>query len=393
VNFDTEEEQPIAPIRRRARWRHTWNDLFGEVLETGLCTGCSGCVIACPQKVLNLDHETWTPRLAPEASVGESSDHCRFSERGCTLCARACPRFGSWETDADLVMWSRVRTAEEVLGVHRRVLLVEATDPVVAEAGQDGALGTALLAYALDNGYIDSALVSNFDESQRTRPGVARTRAELLACAGSRYTYSPNLLAHADAIAGGAERIGVISVGCQTSVPPIARARGANKLAKRFSLVVGLLCTKTFSESIYKDLLEAEYGVVRERITKVNIKGRLQVWHTDTQDEPAYLEVPLSECRAFTRPGCTHCPDFAAEHADLSLGGIGKYAGRTLTITRSELGDEIINAMERAGLITVSDAVEDDPGAVALIRKLATVQRKRWPGESHPAPGLLPDGP
>ena len=381
------------------RWRHTWNGLVEEVLNPGLCTGCSGCVIACPQHVLELDRQTWTPRLTHTGPNEDNPEHCSFSDRGCTLCTRACPRFGQWETDADLAMWSRSREVDEVIGVHRRILLVQATDARLAEAGQDGALGTSLLLYALEHGYIDSALVSYFDDEMRTKPGIARTKEELLACAGSRYTYSPNLLAISEAIQDNAQRVGVISVGCQTSVPAIARSRGANKLAKRFGLAVGLLCSKTFSESIYEDLLEAEYGITRDRITKVNIKGRLQVWHTDSDNEPAFLEVPLSECGAFTRPGCNGCPDFAAEHADVSLGGIGKYAGRTLTITRSELGDELLTAMERDGWITASDAHQDDPGAVALIHKMAARQRKRWPtgppgsGEPHLAPAILPVGP
>jgi coenzyme F420 hydrogenase subunit beta len=376
------------------RWRHTWHDLVGEVIETDLCTGCSGCVISCPQHVLNLDNGTWTPRLAPDAWSEDATGHCRHGDRGCTLCTRACPRFGSWEVDADVAMWSRPRRAGEVLGVYRRVLLVEATDHQIAVAGQDGGLGTALLLYAIENDYIDAALVSYFEEGMRTRPGLARTRDELLACAGSRYTYSSNLLAIDQVEEPKSQRLGVISVGCQTSVPAIARSRGANKLAKRFALVVGLLCSKTFSERIYEDLLEADYGVARHSITKVNIKGRLQVWHTDSEGEPSFLEVPLSKCSPFTRPGCLHCPDFAAEHADVSLGGIGKYAGRTLTISRTALGDQLLTDMERDGWIKVIDAAEEDPAAMSLIHKMAAAQRRRWPireSEASNAPALLPD--
>ena len=293
----TIREPPVAE-----RWRYTWHDLVGEVIETGLCTGCSGCVISCPQHVLSLENGSWTPRLAPDACSESDADHCRHGDRGCTLCARACPRFGSWEIDADVAMWSRPRSADEVLGVYRRALLVEATDQKIAVAGQDGGLGTALLLYAIENDYIDAALVSYFEEGMRTRPGLARTKDELLACAGSRYTYSSNLLAIDQVEEPQSQRLGVISVGCQTSVPAIARSRGANKLAKRFALVVGLLCSKTFSERVYEDLLEANYGVARRSITKVNIKGRLQVWHTDTEGEPSFLEVPLSKCSPFTRP-------------------------------------------------------------------------------------------
>ncbi len=141
-------------------------------------------------------------------------------------------------------------------------------------------------------------------------------------------------------------------------------------------------------------LLEAYYGVARDSITKVNIKGRLQVWHDGTADEVSYLEVPLAECRRFTRPGCTHCPDFAAEHADVSLGGIGKNAGMTLTITRSELSEEILTGMQREGWVTVAEAAPEDPKAVELIQRLAARQRRRWPVEEtkpHRAPAMVPD--
>ena len=49
----------------------------------------------------------------------------------------------------------------------------------------------------------------------------------------------------------------------------------------------------------------------------MNIKGVFQVWMRDG----AYHEVPLKEAHACTREGCKACPDFAAEHADISTGG------------------------------------------------------------------------
>ena len=48
-------------------------------------------------------------------------------------------------------------------------------------------------------------------------PGLATTRADVLAAAGSRYTYSANPLAYPLAIEAGAKRIALVGMGCQAS--------------------------------------------------------------------------------------------------------------------------------------------------------------------------------
>jgi coenzyme F420 hydrogenase subunit beta len=345
--------------------------------------------------VLDLDEQVWNPILSAAARVEADPTRCAHGERGCTLCTRACPRFRSWETDADLARWSRARTPAEVFGVHRSILLVQATDPRVCEVGQDGGLATALLLYALEKGHIDAALVGRYDEQMRPRPALARTPDEVLAAAGSRYTYSPNTLAFAQVV--GAERIGMVGVGCQTSIPAVAAARGARRLADRFALVVGLLCSMTFDDAVFGELLEAKHGIPRTQVRKLNIKGKLQVWHGEPGNpEPALTEIPLAECHQYSRPGCRFCPDFTAEHADISLGGIGKHPRTTLAIVRSELAEGLLSEMEQGERITMRRAAEDDPEAIALITRMATRQRKRWPvpdGSPHQEPGAIPKGP
>jgi coenzyme F420 hydrogenase subunit beta len=69
----------------------------------------------------------------------------------------------------------------------------------VHKMGQDGGLVSALLIWALEQGYIDAALTSYVEgtgeDGWKARPGVAATKDEVLAAAGSRYTYSANTLA------------------------------------------------------------------------------------------------------------------------------------------------------------------------------------------------------
>src|SRR5579872_2787633 len=317
-----------------------WAHLYREVVTSGLCTGCAGCVIACPYDVLGYNDSGGVYRPFHLDESG-GIDDCTYGERGCTLCTRACARFRDWETEVDTFLFGRERTEEELAGVSRSIMLARAADPELHEAGQDGGFVGALLCYALENDVIDAALVSYLEgdgSTWKAVPGVARNRAEGLASTCSRYTYSANPMAYADAIAGGAERIALVGMSCQSSMPPVMAARKAGKVARRFALNIGLLCSKTFDDAIFEELFEARYGLVRSAIKKMNIKGVFQIWTHDG----GYHEIPLKEAHAWTREGCKQCPDFAAQHADISAGGIGKYNDWTLVVVRTERGQDIV---------------------------------------------------
>jgi len=208
-----------------------------------------------------------------------------------------------------------------------------------------------------------------------------RTREQVLAAAGSRYTYSANTLAYQAAVAEGHERLALVGMSCQASIPGVMKARKAGKPGRRLALSIGLLCSKTFDDAIFEELFEAKYGLKRQDIVKMNIKGVFQLWTADG----GYQEVPLKECHDWTREGCKLCPDFAAEHADISTGGIGAFNDWTLTVVRTDQGREIIDGMVGDGAIETRPA-DDDPGAVELMRRLATVSRRRWPDTAVAAP-------
>ncbi len=369
----------------KQRWKAQWAELFSEVVTSGLCTGCAGCVVACPHDVLGYDdsHGVYRP-FHLEAEEGPGG--CGHGERGCTSCTRACPRFRTWETEIDAHLFGRERLPEELAGQSKDVVLARATDPEIHERGQDGGLVSAILLWALEHDKIDAALVSNLEgdgSTWKAVPGLARTRDEILAASGSRYTYSANTLAYAAAIEGGAERLALVGMSCQASVPAVMRARKAGKVGRRLGLSIGLLCSKTFDDAIFTELLEAKYGLVRAEIVKMNIKGVLQIWMRDG----GYHEIPLKECHAWTREGCKTCPDFAAEHADISTGGIGAFNDWTLTIVRTDAGREILDGMLADGAIETRPG-DDDPGAVALMRKLSIVSRRRWPEAAVAGPRI-----
>ena len=363
-----------------------WRELFSEVVTSGLCTGCAACVIACPHPVLDYNAEGGVYKPF-HLDIDGGPDDCTHGQKGCTMCTRACPRFRNWESEIDVQRFARERDAGEVYGIGD-VVLAKATDESLVENGQDGGFVSALLIYALEADLIDAALVSGLEgdgSSWRAVPSVARTKEDVIATAKSRYTYCANLLAYEEAAEGGAERIGLVGMGCMASAPGAMQARKAGKVARRLSLTIGLLCSKTFDDSIFEELFEAKYDIKRESITKMNIKGVFQLWTKDG----GYFEVPLKEAHAYTREGCTQCPDFAAEHADLSTGGIGAFGDWTLVVVRTDLGRQLVSEMKERGLIETRPG-DDDPGAVALLQKLARVSRRRWPETAVPGPRRLP---
>jgi coenzyme F420 hydrogenase subunit beta len=165
-------------------------------------------------------------------------------------------------------------------------------------------------------------------------------------------------------------------------------SRKIGKISKPIVFNLGLLCSKTFDDAIFEELFRAKYGLERQNIVKMNIKGVFQLW----MDDGTYHEVNLKECHAWTREGCTHCPDFAAEHADVSTGGIGKDNDWTLTVVRTDLGREVIQRMIADGSIIARPA-DEDPGAIKLMHKLAEKSRDRWPTFAISTPSTRGDAP
>jgi coenzyme F420 hydrogenase subunit beta len=365
---------PDAPAKAE-RWTAQWKELYEEVINTGLCTGCAGCVVTCPHDVIGYEHEEgkYKPfHLEEELGL----DNCLHGEKGCTTCTRACPRFRSWESAANNHLFGRDRQDDEMAGIWEQLLLTRATNATQHEKGQDGGFVTAMLSWLLDNDYIEGALVSGVeqDDAWKAKPVLVQTKEEILATAGSRYTYCANPLALPEAKEKGLTKLALVGMGCQVSSPPVMWDRKAGKVSKPFQFNIGLLCSKTFDDAIFTELFEPKYGLKKQDMVKMNIKGAFQIWMKDG----SYHEIDLKECHQWTREGCKNCPDFAAEHADISTGGIGKDNDWTLTIVRTKLGVEVIERMIKDGVIEARPAQEDEV-AMKLLRTLSIVSRRRWP--------------
>lgn len=358
-----------------------WRELYREVVDTGLCTGCSGCIVACPHDVLG-----YRDFLPVQQGEGMQVDQCTHGDNGCDVCTRACPRFRIWEPEFDRALHGRERRPEEVAGIAREVLSVWANAGAVHEAGQDGGFVTAAVLWGLKSGRIDAAALSrpSRDRPFDSVPFLATTPEEVLECAGSVYTYSAGPLVLEAAARRGLRSVALVGMGCQTSINGAVRARGLGRLAGQLGITIGVFCSKTFTYEGQAEVL-ARRGIAMEDVIKVDVKGRFLAWTRDGRR----VEVPLSELYPHTRDGCRLCPDFAAEHADISAGGIGD-DGWTLVAVRTERGQDWMRELERDGVIITRHG-EDDPAGMALLERLSAKSRRRWPQDlpdAHISPGL-----
>lgn len=368
---------------RRKHWnagpeRKHWKHLNAEIVETEICVGCSACVVACPHHVIEM--QDFRPRMQ-DPTLGPAD--CIHGEESCSLCAMACLRLEpAIEKIEDLLFGRRRKHPSEPYGMYREMWLGRTRAGDVGKVGQDGGVVTTLLAWMLENGEIDGACVARpseipwFDE-----PFVARNREELLKAAGSRYTYCSTPLALKKAAEMKLKKVAVVGVSCESTAMREMAAEGIKRWSRMTKFVAGLMCNETFKyEPFIKDIVVGKYGAPLERIVKINVKGDVYVTLDDGKD----IRIPLDECKVYSNEWCHHCPDFSAEHADISFGGIG-LAGWTMCIVRSEYGKDVWDRAVAAGIIETKQTTQD-PEGMRVLEVLAKKQRRRvGPMESHAA--------
>jgi coenzyme F420 hydrogenase subunit beta len=353
-----------------------WKDLFREIIATDVCCGCAACVLVCPHHVLDYDHSMEKPFQTDVARP----DSCSHGEKGCELCALACPRLdhdaGVWRwqwPNLEEQLFGRTRRPDEVFGVFREVVLARASDPEIVAAAQDGGVASALLLHGFGTGALDGAAVSAYDGRQMTQPKLITSADEVKGTARSRYTYCPTPLAMAEAKKLRLRKLAMVGVSCEISAAPKMASSGVRTWSNRIALTIGLMCSETFlPEPFIEQKLQGDYGIDISKVQKINIKGRVVV----TMDDGHDVDIPLKECRSFARDwGCPFCPDFAAEHADISLGGLGM-EGWSMVVVRTERGEEFWKAAVESGAVETRPATEE-PAAYDLMERLAKRQRRR----------------
>jgi coenzyme F420 hydrogenase subunit beta len=360
-------------------WRSEYNrggfkavDLLNrEVIDKGKCVGCAACVTICPVDVFD---------YIDEQPKDTRADACVY----CELCVDVCPVLRPTDQDLPEQIGLKHPIKDEGFGPYNYGCFARVTDKAPKIDGQDGGVCSALLVQMMRDGDIEGAVVGTEvpGNPQMGTANLATSEDEILAAARSRYTYQPNTVALVEAMKREIKPLAVVGVPCQVDGVrqqqfSSIRLDVAKWYQQNIKLVIGLYCSESFTEEGIGSLAE-DLEVTKADIKNINIKGKVVVQLADGRVENKSLKA----FGKYARPACLYCMDYAADNADIGMGGIGP-DGYTFTVIRTEAGHEAWQKLLKTGWIETIP-LEDQPKAVAILARLSKFKRNR------PLPALMP---
>ena len=315
----------------------SFTNLIQDVQKPGLCHRCGGCVTFCSAinyGALELDPEG-KPRYADQNKCIE-----------CGLCYTICPEID--ELDEETKQRLQWRTP---IGRVIETAIARATDLTIRESATDGGVVTALLVHLFNTGRIDGAIVTRQTGSFQREPFLAESETDLRQAAGFFFDTSHGIKNFSDyyltysqfrefnpLIQKGLQRVAFVGTPCQ--IHAVRRMQTLNIVpSDTIKYCLGLFCSGNFVFGEKQQAKIAKIGDFQwQEVRKVNIKEDLIV-HLNNGD---VKKIMLDELEFMKRFACYFCPDYSAEYADVSFGGIGADEGWTTVIARTPVGRAIV---------------------------------------------------
>lgn len=314
-----------------------------KVIKENLCVFCGACVGTCPYFI------AYNGRIIVR-------DTCDLPEGRCnSFCPRTCLDLETLNQDVYQMPYSW-----NGIGALKAVLMARSTDAGIKARAQNAGTVTTLLCFAKEEGFIDSVVLTCFEDKSSPKGMAASTRDGILACAGSSYIAAPTLETFNRAVRNVEhERIGIVGTPCQ------ALALAKMKTAKleqenpsdKLQLVIGLFCTWSLSYCDFAHFVQQE---ISDPVLKYDIPPHpanvLQVY-----TKKNCMDIPLDKIIPFVRPACRLCHDLTAEFADISVGsGRGEVSDWNTVVVRTPRGMEIVNGAETKGLIETREIPKEN---------------------------------
>ncbi|MDD4767957.1 MAG: Coenzyme F420 hydrogenase/dehydrogenase, beta subunit C-terminal domain [Desulfotomaculaceae bacterium] len=325
---------------------NTAEKLVSEIIKPGLCSGCGACIGYCPYI------KSYGERVGVVHDCGKSEG----------TCYKICPRAVTNYDDLREVIYGSSES-DPVFGHFEGIYYARAGDESIRRVGQYGGVVTALSIFALETGIIECALMtgSNF---ARPKPFIAASAGEMQACAGSKYTASPNLSLFQEAIKKGYQNIGIVGRPCQCTAARKMQQVEAIK-GERISFIIGLFCMGSLSPEFLKFIKDRRF----DEYEKMDIPGDVK-FLKDHQE----TSIQYDEIREYIRDSCQICYDPLSELADLSVGSTEYDYGWNTLIIRTAKGSHLAEDAVANGIIEIKEYPAE---RLSLLRKAVFNKKKR----------------
>lgn len=226
-----------------------------------------------------------------------------------------------------------------MIGDYKAIYEAQTNIPELKSGRQSGDIVTSLCVFALENRIADSVLAVKMDDEKpyKARPFIARTRQEIIQCAGSKYTFV-NYSKLPLQLGGNSILVGL----------PCQMSRKKTDYVK-----IGLFCGLNTTDE------KLDYILRWNRISKEEIE--YLDWRTPKNK---LLEIRLRSGKVyylehwflnffFTRPQCLRCTDYSSHFADIAVGD--RRPGNSAVIVRSDSGNEIFTKAVKKGYIRAKE--------------------------------------
>ncbi len=328
-------------LEKKENQGQTW--IKNQVMDQGLCTGCAACVGLCPYQKFYRDQTT----IIHEC------------DRTWGRCSAYCPRGQVDLNGLRQAMFDPADLTPE-LGAVKGLYMTRASDLHVRDRAQHGGTVSTLVALALEQGLIDTAVLAGRDKKHRSESVAVSDPSKVASLAGSKFSVSPTVAKFNEVSQtgqSGPSGIGVVATPCQALA--LARMRvypqpGDEERVKKLGLVIGLFCGWALSLKELNRLIKEKAGA--ESIKGMDIppsKHQIMELHT----EKGIIEIPMEEVQACVRESCRYCYDLTCEFADLSVGSARSAAGWEVdrgwnqVLVRSEKGQELLDLARSRGVL------------------------------------------
>jgi len=312
-------------------------ELLQRVHGRDLCTACGACVDLCPY------FKAHNGKISPIFSCDRSQGRCYAH----------CPKI-----DVDFNRLSETifnkPYRESPLGEFRKICISKKGVRAPAGRFQNGGTVSALTIFALEQGLIDGAVLTDRTGTIPC-PRLVDSPQGVLECATSKYMAAPTIARVNSAGKQGYKNLGVVGTPCQMTALAQQRCNPLDRedFTDITGITLGLFCTWAIDTLTFAEFLKTREIDIHS-IRAMDIPPPPAETFILTLED-SVVEFPLHEIRDLVLKGCSVCPDLTSEWADLSVGALEGNSSWNTLIIRTEKGEALVNDAENRGFLELAE--------------------------------------